>query len=125
MVSGAESAHNHAMDNRRTEPRYLVKEGAFVWDLHRVQAGYHSVSIIDVSRNGMRLESADRLGQGSDVAIDFRGMIVCGTVQYCKIIADGFAMGVRIKDVLDPLGEDVTDHPASDCADAQAVEALA
>jgi len=94
------------MDNRRKEPRYLAKEDAFLWDLHRIKGGYHSVSIVDVSRNGMRLESADRLGQGSHIAIDFRGMIVCGTVQYCKIVQDRFAMGVRIHDVLDPLGEE-------------------
>src|SRR5689334_6993018 len=93
------------MDSRRSEPRYLVKENAFVWDLHRVEAGYHSVSIIDVSRNGLRLESVDRLGQGSDIAIDFRGMVVCGTVQYCRTLANCFAMGVRIKEVLDPVSE--------------------
>jgi hypothetical protein len=103
----------------------LVKEDAFVWDLHRIQAGHHSVSIIDVSRNGMCLESADRLGQGSHIAIDFRGMIVCGTVQYCKMSADRFAMGVRINDVLDPLGEEVTNYSADGCAGAEAVGALA
>ena len=94
------------MDDRRAEPRYLVKEDAFVWDLHRIKSGYHPVNIVDVSRNGMRLESVGELTRGSHIAIDFRGMIVCGTVQYCKLIEDRFAMGVRIKDVLDPLRQE-------------------
>jgi PilZ domain-containing protein len=106
MVAQAERAHNQAMDNRRAEHRYLVKEDAFVWDLHHIKAGYHSASIVDVSRNGMRLESVGRLVQGSHIAIDFRGMIVCGTVQYCRLVENRFALGVQIKDVLDPLKEE-------------------
>ena len=117
MARRHERVHNQAMDNRRKEPRYLAKEDAFLWDLHRIKGGYHSVSIVDVSRNGMRLESADRLGQGSHIAIDFRGMIVCGTIQYCKMIKDGFAMGVSILDVLDPLGEEPAGFPAQEAAE--------
>ena len=113
------------MDNRRAEQRYLVKEDAFVWDLHHIKAGYHPVSIVDVSRNGMRLESVGRLGQGSQVAIDFRGMIVCGTVQYCRLVENRFAMGVRIKDVLDPLREEPADHSANEEAGVEAVAVLA
>ena len=113
------------MDNRRTEQRYLVKENAFVWDVHHIKAGHHSANIVDVSRNGMRLESVGRLRQGSQVAIDFRGMIVCGTVQYCKMIQGRFAMGVRIKDVLDPLREEPADHSANEDVRVEAVAVLA
>jgi len=106
MVAKSHGLHNRDVINRRTEPRYLVNEDAFVWDLRHMKAGYHPARIVDVSRNGMRLESAGKLTQGTDVAIDFRGMIICGTVQYCGDIEDRFAMGIRIKDVLDPLREE-------------------
>lgn len=110
------------MDERRAEPRYLVKEDAFVWDLHHMKAGYQSARIVDVSRNGMRLELSGRLIQGSQVAIDFRGMIICGTVQYCGLIENGFALGIRIKDVLDPLREEPAGHSVNE---EVGVEALA
>src|SRR6266853_5543218 len=123
MVEQPERPHNQAMDNRRTEQRYLVKEDAFVWDLHRIKAGYHPARIVDVSRNGMRMESVGRLVQGSHVAIDFRGMIVCGTVQYCRLVENRFVMGIRIKDVLDPLREEPADYSANEdvCVEAVAV----
>lgn len=105
MVAQTERLHTRSMDDRRVEPRYLVKENAFVWDLHRMREGYQSVSIVDVSRNGMRLESASELRRGSHIAIDFRGMIICATVQNCRLVETRFATGVRINDVLDPLGE--------------------
>jgi hypothetical protein len=108
--------YSRAMDDRRVEARYLVKEDAFVWDLHHMKAGYQSARIVDVSRNGMRLELSGRLTRGSQVAIDFRGMIICGTIQYCGLIENGFALGIRIKDVLDPLREE----PACDATNEEA-----
>jgi len=125
MVEQPERPHNQVMDNRRTEPRYLVKEDAFVWDLHHIKAGYHAASIVDVSRNGMRLESVGRLVQGSHVAIDFRGMIVCGMVQYCRLVENRFAIGIRIKDVLDPLREELAKCSANAEARSEAAAALA
>ena len=100
-----------------------MNEGAFLWDLRHIKAGYHSATIVDVSRNGMRLESASRLKQGADVAIDFRGMIICGTVQYCGNFEDRYAVGIRIKDVLDPLQEVPAGRSTGveDCAETAAV----
>ena len=103
-----------AIGERRTEPRYLVKEEAFVWDLQRLKSGYHSVTIVDISRNGMRLESTGPMAQGSSIAVDFQGMIVCGKVQYSRPAGNGFILGLRIADVLDPLSEgaDTDQRPA-------------
>jgi hypothetical protein len=122
MAARTKKIHNQAMDDRRTEPRYLVKEDAFVWDLHHIKAGYRPAIIVDVSRNGMRLESVGRLKQGSHIAVDFRGMIVCATVQYCRLVENQFAVGIRIKNVLDPLREEPADHSENedDCVEAVA-----
>ena len=113
------------MDGRRAEPRYPLNEDAFFWDLHRSNAGsFHLACITDVSRNGMRLHSRDTLPVGSHVAIDFRGMIVCGAIQYSQRIKGRFAMGVRVNEVLDPLGEGPSDNSADQYV-AEAVEAFA
>jgi hypothetical protein len=125
MAAQPKRPHNQAMSNRRAEQRYLVKEDAFVWDLHHIKAGYHPASIVDVSRNGMCLESVGRLMRGSHIAIDFRGMIVCGTVQYCRLVEDRFVMGVHINDVLDPLREEPADQSADEDVCVETVAALA
>ncbi len=112
------------MDERRAEPRYLVTEQAFVWDLLRLKAGYHSVTIVDISRNGMRLDSAGDIAQGSSIALDFQGMIVCGKVQYSTPAGDRFVIGLRIADVLDPLREGADQHSAAqEVPDALAIVA--
>ena len=86
-----------------------------------MKAGYQSARIVDVSRNGMRLELSGRLMEGSQLAIDFRGMIICGTIQYCGLIENGFALGIRIKDVLDPLREESAGYSANEDARVDAV----
>ncbi|HEV2198808.1 MAG TPA: PilZ domain-containing protein [Bryobacteraceae bacterium] len=101
------------MDERRKEPRYLVKEDAVVWDLHHMRAGCHPAKIVDISRSGMRLESTGKLTRGHQIAVDYRGMIICGTVQHSGRMKDHFATGVLIRDVLDPLGEDTVGRSAN------------
>ena len=123
MVACSEEQHNRGMDERRSEPRYLVTEEAFVWDLNRLKAGYHTATIVDVSRNGMQLESRDRYPRGSYVGVDFRGMIICGTVQHCKPIRGRFSIGIQIKDLMDPLGQEPVDDLAVDESSAQAAVA--
>jgi PilZ domain-containing protein len=125
MVMRTRRPHNQAMDNRRAELRDLVREDAFVWELCHMKAGYQAAIIVDVSSNGMRLELGRRLMQGSQVAIDFRDMVICGTVRYCRQIENRFAMGIRIKDVLDPLREEPAGCSANEQVCVQAVVALA
>jgi hypothetical protein len=96
---------HRTLGERRTEPRYVAKEEAFVWDLRCLKSGYYPATIVDISRNGMRLESAGPMAKGSSIAVDFQGMIVCGKVQYCASARNGFILGLRIADVLDPLSE--------------------
>lgn len=77
-----------------------------VWELSRPKAGYQNTTIVDVSRNGMRLIIDRKLLRGGQVAIDFRGMVICGKVQYCVPEEDRFAVGIRIGDVMDQVAED-------------------
>jgi PilZ domain len=98
------------MNERRKEPRYLVREDAAAWDLHYMKAGCRSATIVDISRNGICVESSEKLTQGNYIAIDFRGMIICGTVQHCRRTEGKFITGVRIREVLDPLRESPLDY---------------
>jgi hypothetical protein len=68
----------------------------------------------------MRLESVERIKQGSQIAVDHRGMIICGTVRYSGRTENQFATGVLISDVLDQIGKEATGYSTSDdlCAGA-------
>jgi PilZ domain-containing protein len=94
------------MQDRRSEPRYTVREGALVWDLSRIKAGFQEATIVDLSRNGIRLVANREFATGTQVAIDFRGMVICGSVQYCAPSENRFAAGIRIGGVLDQVSED-------------------
>jgi hypothetical protein len=109
-------SHNRCVDERRKEPRYLIQEDVIVWDLRHMSAGCLPAKIVDISRNGMRLESSARLKQGSQIAVDYRGMIICGTVRYSGGTENQSVMGVLIREVLDPLGDQPKD--AGLCAEA-------
>lgn len=93
------------MDERQKEQRYAVGQDAFVWDF----AGgvFHQVFVKDVSRSEMRLQSKHSLQHGSQIAVDLKGMIVCGSVQYCRPVEDWFAVGVLVNHVDDSTFEGV------------------
>ena len=93
------------MDERRKEQRYPVEHDAFVWDFP--DGGFHSAVVEDVSRSGMRLKSDYNFKQGDRIAVDLNGMIVCGTVQYCRPLGKRFAVGIRINHVDDGVIEGV------------------
>ncbi|MEQ1947178.1 MAG: PilZ domain-containing protein [Bryobacteraceae bacterium] len=93
------------MPEQRAEPRYQVREGALVWELSRAEASYQNTTIVDVSRHGMRLIIERKLARGGQVAIDFRGMVICGTVQYCVPEEGRYAAGIRIGEVMDQVAE--------------------
>jgi PilZ domain len=104
MVASTKSEHTSDMDERRKEQRYSVRQDAFVWDFPN--GGFHPAVIEDVSRSGMRLHSEDSLQHGSQIAVDLKGVIVCGTVQYCRPLEDRFAAGIRINHVDDRTFEE-------------------
>jgi hypothetical protein len=93
------------MRERRNDPRYSVRQDVLVWDRHHIRTGSHSATIVDLSVHGLQLESAERFTDGSGIVIDFKGTIICGTVQYSRTKERQFATGLRIQDVLDPIQE--------------------
>ena len=97
------------MDERRKERRYSVRRDAFVWDFPGGR--FHQVVVEDASRSGMQLQSERSLQHGSQIAVNLKGMIVWGTVQYCRPLKGWFASGIRMNHVDDRILEGVVSHP--------------
>jgi hypothetical protein len=55
----------------------------------------------------MQLQSKHSFQRGGQIAVDLKGMIVWGTVQYCRPLKDWFAAGIRIDHVDDRTFEGV------------------
>jgi hypothetical protein len=70
-----------------------------------MKAGFQETTIVDISRHGMRLLTDGKLAEGVHVAIDFRGMVICGRVQYSVPDAARFASGIRVDEVMDQVVE--------------------
>jgi hypothetical protein len=93
------------MDEPRKEPGYAVRRDAFMWDFPG--GGFHQVVVEDVSWSAMQLQSNHSLQHGTQIAVDLKGMIVWGTVQYCRPLKNCFAAGIRINHVDDRTFEGV------------------
>ena len=89
------------MDEKRKEQRYSVREDTFVWNFR--EAHFRRASVEDVSRSGMRLRCDYDFTQGTQIGIDLKGVIICGTVRYCTPVESGFAVGIRVNYVGDDI----------------------
>ncbi len=63
------------------------------------------VHVLDVSKNGLRLEVPERLEPGTVVQIRLvkSCSIITAEVRHCMSVGDGFQVGVEIQDVF-PIG---------------------
>ena len=89
-------------DEKRSEPRVLSQGTALL------SAGdsNHQVTIIDISRSGMQVESPEPIAVRTQVRLDFQDMTVLGRVGNCRSHgAARFRVGI--------LTEDVIEHAAS------------
>ena len=93
------------MDEQRKEQRYPVRQDVFVWEFP--DGEFRPAVVDDVSWSEMRLQSKHNLRHGSQIAVDLKGMIVCGTVQYCHPLGDRFTVGISINHVDDRIVEGV------------------
>jgi hypothetical protein len=93
------------MDDRQKEQRHPVRQDVFVWEFP--DGEFHPAVVEDVSWSGMRLQSQHSLRHGSYIAVDLKGMIVCGTVLYCRPLEDWFTVGISINHVDDRIVEGV------------------
>jgi hypothetical protein len=91
--------------DRRRESRVSVNEPASMRQLSPQLNVRWEVLILDVSKNGMRLEAPERLEPGTVVQIRLSksSSIITAEVRYCLSVGDAFGVGVEIQDVF-PIG---------------------
>ena len=105
------------MDEPQKEQRSSVMQDVFVWDFP--DGGFHTALVEEVSWSEMRIQSQHSFRQGSQIAVDLKGMIVCGTVQYCRPLGDRLTASISINHVDDRIVEGVMSQEES--ADRQDV----
>jgi PilZ domain len=86
------------MEERR-EPRYPTRTTATLRVLSDADLSV-CVTVIDISRSGLRAECPQFLRHGSEVSIETKELTVVGTVKNCTEIRSGlFGVGIGIGDV--------------------------
>ncbi len=99
---------------RRKEYRLTVDEPASMRQLSPLLAVRWEVRILDVSKNGMRIEVPERLDPGTVVQIRLlkSSTIITAEVRHCQSMGDGYQVGVEIQDVF-PTGGGAQNPPES------------
>jgi len=84
---------------RRREPRFSTEGSATIQSLNPFSLNFSAVSILDVSKGGLRLESKERLGFGTLIRVRLNSAIIFGDVRYCNPSGEKFDVGIQIQDV--------------------------
>jgi hypothetical protein len=90
-------AHEHS--EKRRERRFPVNEAASIQSFNplRQKTPLH---LLDVSRRGLGVSTAQPLHCGSEIQVHMRDAFVLGEVRYCVPVGDAFHSGIFIESVL-------------------------
>ena len=83
---------------RRREIRLLTDGPAWLEIPGSPSAGRREVRIVDISKGGMKLRSAERLEAGAIVQIHMSELVGTAEICYSVASADGFLTGIRLLD---------------------------
>lgn len=100
---------------RRSEARYPTQDPA---ELELLTSAGQPVygTILDVSRSGLRVALSERIERGEQVKVKLHHNVIFGEVRYCRTVAGGFQVGIRIQDLVRPAGrenEHIDEDPLS------------
>jgi hypothetical protein len=105
---------------RRSEARYPAQDPAEIEVLpgpnDPISTDHIFGTILDVSRSGLRVALAKRINRGEQIKVKLHHNVIFGEVRYCRSVFGGFQAGIRIKDLVRPVGrlqEHITDDPLS------------
>jgi hypothetical protein len=84
----------------RCNPRFLILEDVTVHSVHPVASERMKGQLLDVSKNGLKLRTADGIPPGSEILVMVRNLIVVGEVRYVRPAASTFDHGIAVKQVL-------------------------
>jgi hypothetical protein len=82
--------------DRRTESRFRVDSPAIITTLLQPHSNA-TCRLIDVSKNGMRLATAEPFCVGDRVKIQFQDSLVLGEVLRCSAENKDFVLGISIE----------------------------
>lgn len=84
---------------RRRQHRFFSESPATIQSLSPLDLHTSEVNVVDLSENGVKLASAERIGVGSIVRIRLGTAFILGEVRFCIPVGANFHVGVRIHDV--------------------------
>jgi PilZ domain len=84
-------------DESRQEPRYPTNDPAIMQVLCPKPQCYLDVQILDVSKQGMKLELTKFLNPGTIVQVRLDKTCILGEVRYCVQVKDVFYAGILIE----------------------------
>jgi hypothetical protein len=85
-------------EEKRRDPTFPTNGTGILQLLNPFFIEQLQVHISDVSKNGMGLNVAVPINQGSIVKVKVNELIVFGEARYSKIAAEGFAVGIQLFD---------------------------
>jgi hypothetical protein len=84
---------------RRGAPRFSTEGLAKIQSLSPFNSAWSNVSIVDISKDGMKLETTERWSVGVVIRIRLNSTFILSEVRYCSPSGGKFYVGVRIQDV--------------------------
>ena len=85
-------------EGRRRDARYLVNWPARVYDSFRAPV---NAVVVDISRDGLGLESALKMEIGDTVAVESQSNLAFGVVRHCREMGNGlYRAGLLVHNVL-------------------------
>src|SRR5437016_2644795 len=88
------------MLSRRKEARYEVHEPAVLTAAEGSGATTFAVTVLDVSRSGLRVSLPARLEVGAEVVVRRPSGLIRGQVRYCRSTGPGeYNAGIQVTDV--------------------------
>jgi hypothetical protein len=85
---------------RRREPRISTNDLASMHVLNPLLSEWSKVQILDVSKGGLKLGTAESMAVGATVQLRLKGTFVLGEVRYCRRAAELFHVGIEIWDTV-------------------------
>jgi hypothetical protein len=87
-----------AEENRR-EPRIPTNDGGSLKATDPLVLDRQKVTILDVSKSGLKLFTADYFQVGTVVQVHLKETFILGEVRYCNAVSGGFRVRVQIQSV--------------------------
>jgi hypothetical protein len=92
-----------ASENLRRHARHVV-EAPGLLRLQETRGGIYVVTVLDVSKAGLRIVCPTAIPSGSPVEVKLHGARVFGTVRYAREVGYEFHLGIEADRVEAPVG---------------------